>query len=581
MEEAAYYYRILGREYPKVMIRDGKTGEDLLNELATDKRFLPHLDEPGQAWMGKHRLIKAEQENISPRPMVQQYYTFEAGGTVLPFFQNHRLALNQNGHQFKLIDRATNEERWSQSLTPTNFQQFVQMGAGNPGGGPRYPYHAVGHLVVLPLGHMVFGIDPVGHRLLWEKSLTGQPGVLPTPANVIPDPRDGGLQIVYADGWVQRLGQTGPIRSSYVCLQTHDGLEAIDPLSGRTLWTRTDVSLRSSIFGDEEHIYVVEMGNDLVTPAATRAFRAYDGVAVRVPDFTALYQRRLRTIGRKLLLSDTDARGVTLRLYDVHTGKDVWTSTFAANSVVLQTEDPDLAGVVEPDGKVTAVNLPTLKVVLQTRVDPQHVAKAQSVYLLRDATQFYLFPNLPVDQQTNPWGGPWPNLVIGSGLRSLPVNGMVYAFAADTGKIEWQNQVSHQALILEQFHDLPILLFTARYQRLAGVGGGRMQIQGASVESIHKFNGKLLFNQPEMQNGPQFYALNVDLRGGRIELLGYNMKLNHVLVGSEVFKGKDAAAPAVTPGARTGTAAPGAVEVPLGAPAGRADLVPPQRILTK
>src|SRR5208282_2996772 len=70
MEDAAYYYRILGRDFPHVIVRDGKTGEDLLNELATDKRFLPYLDEPGQAWMG-HPQIKVEQENVNAQPAAQ------------------------------------------------------------------------------------------------------------------------------------------------------------------------------------------------------------------------------------------------------------------------------------------------------------------------------------------------------------------------------------------------------------------------------------------------------------------------------------------------------------------------------
>src|SRR5208282_3379785 len=200
-------------------------------ELATDKRFLPYLDEPGQAWMG-HPQIKVEQENVNAQPAAQQLYTFECEGEALPFFQRHRLALNLLRHQIKLIDRAGNEERWSQNLSQTSFPQFVHM--GGPLNAPRYPYHVIGHLVVLPLGQKIFGIDPVGHQVLWEKNLAGEQAAQP---NIIPDPRDGSLQLLYADGWVQRLGQTGPICSSYVCLQTREGLVMIDPVTGRPLWT--------------------------------------------------------------------------------------------------------------------------------------------------------------------------------------------------------------------------------------------------------------------------------------------------------------------------------------------------------
>ena len=37
LEDAAYYYELLNREYAKVMIRDGKTGADIYNDLATEQ----------------------------------------------------------------------------------------------------------------------------------------------------------------------------------------------------------------------------------------------------------------------------------------------------------------------------------------------------------------------------------------------------------------------------------------------------------------------------------------------------------------------------------------------------------------
>src|SRR5262249_43197337 len=61
MEDAAHYYRVLGEEFPKVKVRDGKTGKDFLDELPTDKRFLPYLDEPGQGWNGPVN-IKVKEE---------------------------------------------------------------------------------------------------------------------------------------------------------------------------------------------------------------------------------------------------------------------------------------------------------------------------------------------------------------------------------------------------------------------------------------------------------------------------------------------------------------------------------------
>ena len=33
MSDAAFYYKQLGRDYPKVVVKEGKTGADLYNEL--------------------------------------------------------------------------------------------------------------------------------------------------------------------------------------------------------------------------------------------------------------------------------------------------------------------------------------------------------------------------------------------------------------------------------------------------------------------------------------------------------------------------------------------------------------------
>src|SRR5262249_21181808 len=149
--------------------------------------------------------------------------------------------------------------------------------------------------------------DPISKQVLWEKNLLGSSGI-PQMTQIIPDPKDGTLLIVYQGGYTQRLGQAGPVQPSYVCLQTRDGLVAVEPTPGKTLWTRSDVTSRSHIFGDDRHLFIVDMNSDGTTGAA-RALRAYDGVSVQVPDFSALYQRRIRVLGRNLLLTDTDPQG--------------------------------------------------------------------------------------------------------------------------------------------------------------------------------------------------------------------------------------------------------------------------------
>src|SRR5262249_41347624 len=155
--------------------------------------------------------------------------------------------------------------------------------------------------------------------------------------------------------------------------QTRDGLMALDPVNGRTLWTRTDVTARANVFGDEDHLFVVET-NAQGNSTGTRVLRAYDGATVKdVKDFTALYNQRVMAYGRNLLVADKGGKGTTLRLVDVLEGKDVWKKEFAANSIIIKAENDDLAGAVEPDGKFTVFDMATQKEVLKSEIHPQYL----------------------------------------------------------------------------------------------------------------------------------------------------------------------------------------------------------------
>jgi outer membrane protein assembly factor BamB len=519
-EDAVHYYRVLKTEFAATIIRDGKTGADLWEGITTDKRFLPYLHQDGGE-TGRSRVKATGEQGNFPMTQADMIYTFLPEGDVLPFFERYRVCLNYNTNHFKLIDRRTGQEKWEAVLRPNNFTTHMQWLNNFNNGNPKAPtaatlgYRTVGHLLVLNLGQVIVGLDPIGQRVLWEKSLIGSDGLMPNNQPMLD--ADGVLQIVYQDGYTLRLGQSGPVTATGVCLLTQEGLIALDPLTGRTLWTRSDVPRHSYIFGDDQHVFLVELDKNN-TPTGTRAFRTQDGAAVRVPDFTAPYSRRLRVMGGVLLLTEsTPDAGLTMRLYDVATGKDVWTKRFPAKSVVLRSEEPDLAGAVSPDGKATVVSLRTGKEVLIGMIDPRHLQNVQQAHLLADGQFVYMMFH------ATPKNDVWSNLQPGTGLRGLPVNGAVYAFDRATGKIKWIAEVENQQLVLEQWKELPVLIFTSRYNKIQG---GFWRGQVVSVEIYYKANGKLVFNRPDLgQQVQQFYALNYDPRSGKIELTGHNYKV--------------------------------------------------------
>lgn len=544
MDDAAFYFRVLGKDFADVVVRDGKTGAQLLDDLAADKRFLPFVEEPVSA-LPPGGKIDAKEEPNGPYQPNKQLLAFDPQGEVIPFFRRLRALLSVHEYKLMLQDARTGEESWGHALPRNhnldqvlaNYLYQVQL---------RLPLYTVGHLIVLPLGHMVYGVDPINRQVLWQESLLGtaSPG---QPMQFWTDP-EGQHWAVYPD-FKQKLGQVGLVEPSYVCLQTRDGLVTLDPVSGRRLWERGDVSPDGHLFGDAEYVFVVDVGQDGTT-GGSRAFRGRDGAAVAVPDFAALYQKRVRTLGRLILVHDPTPAASTLRLYDPLAGKELWARKFKANSIMLKSEETDLAGVIEPDGQVTVVNLKTYKDELKASVDPAAVANAKSIHLLQDSQLFYMAVNGPVDPN-NPVQGPWSAFLPGSGVRALPVNGRFYAFQKGTGELHWHSDLAHQMLLLDHARDLPFLLFATRYQKM-GAGGFRgWQMQTGAVVSIEKRTGKRLYDNPELQN-LQFYALNVDQRSGRIELLGSGLKIVHYLPGAS----KDKAGGKPQPGPQQGALTP-------------------------
>ncbi len=272
LEDAAYYYRLLRDRYPTVKVRDGKTGADLFDEIASDKRLWGELDEQPPFGAAGRLVAREERDNY---PQQSQVFKFDRAGEALPFFRRYDVGLNLSSNQLMLIDRtagdrdrANNDPRSTPlQLDNTMFQTIVTAGnaaqmvnpaffpgvAGNtqPPPSPRFSYMNLGHLLVLPVGHMVYGIDAVRWTVLWKKDLSSpvngrDPATGPGVPSVTVDPRDGSVQVVYSDGWTQRLGQTGPLEGAAVCLQMEDALTAVDPIDGRVLWTRSDVTFAAT-----------------------------------------------------------------------------------------------------------------------------------------------------------------------------------------------------------------------------------------------------------------------------------------------------------------------------------------------
>src|SRR5262249_22085711 len=142
--------------------------------------------------------------------------------------------------------------------------------------------------------------------------------------------------------------------------------QVLDPLRGTMLWKKMDVSSSTRAFGDENFIFLVEQSDGAA--GSGRALRASDGMQLDVRDFGGVYQNRVRILGKRILAAFPGRDNLVLKLYDIPSGKDIWSHTYDSKAVVLQTEDPNLTGVIDPSGKVLVLDVENGRELLTSNV---------------------------------------------------------------------------------------------------------------------------------------------------------------------------------------------------------------------
>ena len=105
---------------------------------------------------------------------------------------------------------------------------------------------------------------------------------------------EGETTVSFPEGFKIRLGRSSVLEPNYACLLTRDGLLALDPATGNRMWLRTNVALSSYIFGDAQHVFIVEPGENN-EKAKSRVLRAVDGTPVDgVPEFGPVFASKAR-----------------------------------------------------------------------------------------------------------------------------------------------------------------------------------------------------------------------------------------------------------------------------------------------
>jgi outer membrane protein assembly factor BamB/tetratricopeptide (TPR) repeat protein len=517
MEDAVALYLQLGKEFPDVVVRDGKTGADFLTDLLTDRRLLPYL-EPARVPLPPK--VKAEQREGQHNGQMGASFEFEPEGDLFPMYRRLRFVIDMvnsgNGTwTVRAFDRATGLER-------CHFHNVNPPMQYNPGNIQHAKsVLASGHLLLAQVGHWVYCFDLAEGKERWRKNLLGE-GVNP-PANGINEGADGEVTINYQDGTRLTIGHSLIIQPGYVGILTRDGLEVFEPTTKRQLWTRRNVEEKTRISGDARYILLTETGADR-RPVTCRLLRAVDGMQVEgVPDAAKAMKdaKSYQVYGRHVLLTEAPPdKPQVLRLYDAATGKDVWKTEYDPKAIPLRSHNPEWVGYVLPTGEIDVIAAQTGQVVGKLQIDKkmldEHLKGCVEAQLFADPDRFFVV----LDKTAGGAGGLNRQRIYGYTVRTTPVNGPMYAFDRATGRRLWfvDELFDNQWLVTERFADLPVVIAACLFHEKNGN-------QSYRVVVVEKASGAVRFNRGVTNNGNYFQHLTVDPKNSTIDLHRFDLRI--------------------------------------------------------
>lgn len=494
-QDAAEYYRQLAGPLADQVCLDGRTGRAIVDALPADDAAGAAMAGP-PAWPSAVKAEVAKERSGNYRGVSQRYPLWVTGG------EGRFHVSYETGGQVVAEFDPQGQMLWKIPVTAFNISPHYQGYMNNNSEGRR-----MGHLVVVLLGNRVCAIDSLSRdpKLLWaENSPTG---ATPQAGQAFWPPRR--LQVQRQNN---RFSTPLAVAATedYVCFEQDRRLVAVDPLTGRTLWTRDGIAADSDLWGDEELLFVA-------APGATEAtvLSGLDGRELGMRDVPPL-DRRMLTLGRSVLVWESANGQSELRLLDPwqpQGNQEVWKRAFHSEAQTWLLDAGELA-VFDPEGNFEVVSTATGKPVVQAKVDK--CEGLESIVALRMSDRYLLVTNCPT---------PEPNIFgFASYAGIVKVGGKVYAFKSQGGKKLWEAKLPDQCLNVNQPADLPVLTFFRRYQKAQQLpnGGYRSENPVSQVYALDTRTGAVLANDSAPGHDDR-YQLEVDRSAKQIEVRSSQM----------------------------------------------------------
>ncbi len=478
-DELVWQQSQIRKTYPVVLLPDGRLTADWLSELFAEQNPQPPTSMAG--WSA-HRIESREIDLSST----------DAGGRQSrhpPTMQ--RLRIEQARHvtagptHFRVstdLSRLAAINRWGEVVWQLNVgRQLAQVSGRVPRFQTSYAAR-LGDRLYVNVGQEIVAVDTGadrqsgGRSILWRSEVPTRVANRKVGSNRGPYHHASERRRV-VDEKGRIVCTLGPATAEGVVYQNHEALQCVDPLTGETLWSRTDIPPGAELLGDERLV--------LVKPAsATKAIllNMVDGVTVGQCDVPQVPW--LIATGHRVTTVERQAdKHFLVRIVNLLTGKAEWEHR-CDSGTRFRVLEPDAVAILEASGEFRFVDAATGNVLLAHRLQPQQAL--ESIQVVRDDDRLFLFASTRSDQRKEKH--------VAIGVRYALINGLVYAFDLNDGKPLWPvpATVKNQGIALDQPVASPLLVFASRVMR-QDTNGNQTNLK---VLCLEKVSGRSVYRNP-------------------------------------------------------------------------------------
>ena len=495
----------LEREYPDVILEDGRTGAEHSSDWFENSDLSRESLAPRPVGIWSHYKFEIENRRAeSGRALVQPVSLTDDGAE---FFRRNRFEFEPNTQQLVVSPTGSASPYWSSPLRMTQPQVYNQSAA----------VAAYGLQAVVFHGGVLHALSLPDQKVLWTEPVD-RVGSAYT-RHVVTDsvvPLQPATRFLANSALKRRSAQHGMLAhacAEYIARHGRREVRVLDPLTGDVLWTCSGIAPQTTIFGDDHAIYLTA-GN-----GSTRVMRATDGRVLKVSGLEDLVENAVAWGPRGAIVVERGDRNVTpdegrapltVRAVAPRTLEAYWSREFD-DRARLSLIDDRLLLVLEPSGDCHVVDFETGKSTRLGRLpedmmdsETHAVADSEFIYLLVDH-----LPNQSVSYVNQP---------------VVRLNGTVFAMRRNGDGIAWQRKVENQNLLLTQFEHSPLMVFLSYQSKLEEAL--RFTYFNVRVLALDKQTGRVAaeLDKP-MPGGGGFYQVHLDIADRAFDIRSHNRRI--------------------------------------------------------